>query len=594
VGGWDGKAGASILSAARPQTRDELIQTCAQALVRAFADYNAEFRSVTQRARKRFEERDWRGSQRDAVERINLYSKYVDGAVELMRDMLGEDVHERAIWSSIKRRYAEIIDPLPDNEFPKTFFCSITRLTFGTVGVDPAVEFFALDLDPLGSVTTHVETKVYVNRGSVDLLIEELLADFRFHTPYRDFDRSVKTVADELKASLEGGGERRTIERLEVIQEVFYQMTRAYLVGRISGRGWTLPFVVALRNQDSGVLVDAIMLDESTVSVLFSFTRSYFHVDLAHVGEVVKFLKSILPRKPVSELFTVLGRAKQGKTERYRELFRHLQHSDDQFILAPGEKGLVMVCFTLPSYDVVFKLIRDKFPYQKNILRQDVLAKYDLVFKHDRAGRLVDAQEFKRLKFPRSRFAPDLLHELLTETSNTVHDEGDELLIDHLYIERRMTPLNLYIRTATRDQAEKAVLDYGQAIRDLAVTNIFPGDLLLKNFGVTRHGRVIFYDYDELCLVTDCRFREIPESRYEEDEMRGDTWFYVGENDVFPETFINFLGFDPDLKKVFLDAHRETLTADWWRGIQERLREGDLLEVLPYHKHRVRVFSSLA
>jgi len=581
------------LSVAKAGSRDELVRDCAQILVDLFADYNAEFREVTQRARQRFEQRDWRGSQRDAVERIGLYSKYVDSGVELMRRRLGDDVHERSIWSSIKRRYAELIDPLPDAEFKKTYFCSITRKTFGTAGVDPAVEFFALDLDPLGSVTTHVETKDYVNRGSLELLVEELLADFGFRAPYRDFELSVKRVSDELKASLESGGERRTVEKLEVIKEVFYQMTRAYLVGRIVGRGWTLPFVVALRNHDSGVVVDAIMLDESTVSVLFSFTRSYFHVDLAHVGEVVKFLKSILPRKPVSELFTVLGRAKQGKTERYRELFRHLQHSDDQFMLAPGEKGLVMVCFTLPSFDVVFKLIRDEFPVQKNILREDVLQKYDLVFKHDRAGRLVDAQEFKLVKFPKARFAPDLLEELLTETSNTVRDEGDELVISHMYIERRMTPLNLYVRTATREQAEKAVLDYGQAIRDLAVTNIFPGDLLLKNFGVTRHGRVIFYDYDELCLVTDCRFREIPESRYEEDEMLAETWYYVADNDVFPETFINFLGFDPHLKQVFLSAHREILTADWWRGIQERLREGDLLEVLPYHKHRVRVFSSL-
>jgi isocitrate dehydrogenase kinase/phosphatase len=575
------------------RTRDELIRDCAQALVDSFADYNAEFRAITQRARQRFEDRDWRGSQRDAVERIDLYRKYVVGAVEHMRQELGDDVHERAIWSSIKRRFAELIDPLPDSEFPKTFFSSVTRTTFDTSGVDPAVEFVALDMDPLGSVTTHVETKIYANRGSVDLLVEELLADFRFRTPYRDFDLSVKRVADEIKAALDSGGERRTIERLEVIKEVFYQMTRAYLVGRLSGRGWTLPFVVALRNQDSGVLVDAIMLEEGTVSVLFSFTRSYFHVDLAHVGEVVKFLKGILPLKPVSELYTVLGRAKQGKTERFRELFRHLQHSDDQFALAPGEKGLVMVCFTLPSFDVVFKLIRDKFPYQKNIQRQDVLEKYDLVFKHDRAGRLVDAQEFKLVKLPKARFAPELLEELLTETSNTVHDAGDELVIDHMYVERRMTPLNLYVRTATREQAEKSVLDYGQAIRDLAVTNIFPGDLLLKNFGVTRHGRVIFYDYDELCLVTDCRFREIPEARHEEDEMLSETWYYVGDNDVFPETFINFLGFDAELKKVFLDAHREILTADWWRGIQQRLREGDLLEVLPYHKHRVRVFSSM-
>ena len=574
-------------------SRDELVQDCAQTLVGIFADYNTEFRAITRRARQRFELRDWRGSQRDAVARIELYDKYVENTVATMRKRLGDDGQERSLWSSIKRRFAELIDPLPDAEFAKTFFSSVTRKTFGTTGVDPAVEFVALDLDPLGSVTTHVETKVYTNRGSVDLLVEELLADFRFRAPYRDFERSVKTVTDELKASLESSGERRTVERLEVIKEVFYQMTRAYLVGRLSGRDWTLPFVVALRNQDSGVVVDAIMLEEGTVSVLFSFTRSYFHVDLAHVGEVVKFLKEILPRKPVSELYTVLGRARQGKTERYRELFRHLQGSDDQFMLAPGEKGLVMVCFTLPSFDVVFKLIRDKFPVQKNILREDVLQKYELVFKHDRAGRLVDAQEFKRIKFPKVRFAPDLLHELLTETAATVHDEGEQLVIDHLYIERRMTPLNLYVREASREQAEKAVLDYGQAIRDLAVTNIFPGDLLLKNFGVTRHGRVIFYDYDELCLVTDCRFREVPESRYEEDEMLAETWYYVGESDVFPETFINFLGFDPHLKQVFLNAHREILTADWWRGIQERLREGDVLEVLPYHKHRVRVFSSL-
>jgi len=581
------------LSDSPPLSRDAVVQDCAQTLVDAFAQYNAEFRAITQRARQRFEDKDWRGSQKDAVERIELYSRYVDTGVELMLRKLGEDVHERAIWSSIKRRFAEIIDPLPDNEFKKTYFCSITRKTFGTVGVDPAVEFVALDLDPLGSVTTHVETKVYVNRGSIDLLIEELLADFRFRTRYRDFDLSVKRVAEELKDSLALSGERRPIERLEVIKEVFYQMTRAYLVGRIIGRGWTLPFVVALRNHESGVVVDTVMLDESTVSVLFSFTRSYFHVDLAHVGEVVQFLKSILPRKPVSELFTVLGRAKQGKTERYRELFRHLQHSDDQFILAPGEKGLVMVCFTLPSWDVVFKLIRDKFPYQKNILREDVLNKYELVFKHDRAGRLVDAQEFKRIKFPKSRFAPDLLEELLTETAMTVHDEGGELVIDHMYVERRMTPLNLYIRAATREQAEAAVLDYGQAIRDLAGTNIFPGDLLLKNFGVTRHGRVIFYDYDELCLVTDCHFRDVPQSQHDEDEMRGESWFYVGESDVFPETFINFLGFDPHLKQLFLEAHGELLTADWWRGMQQRLREGDLLEVLPYHKHRVRVFGSI-
>jgi isocitrate dehydrogenase kinase/phosphatase len=316
-------------------------------------------------------------------------------------------------------------------------------------------------------------------------------------------------------------------------------------------------------------------------------------VDLEHVGKTVLFLKQMMPHKPVSELFTVLGRAKQGKTERYRELFRHLQTATDQFVLAPGERGLVMVVFTLPSFDVVFKLIRDRFPAQKNIVRADVLNRYEFVFKHDRAGRLVDAQEFKRLRFPRRLFSQPLLDELLSETASSVHEDGDDLIIDHCYIERRMTPLNMYVREASPEDCAQAVFEYGQAIRDLAYTNIFAGDLLLKNFGVTRSRRVIFYDYDELCLVTDCRFRELPQATSDEDDMRGETWYYVADNDVFPETFINFLGFNDELTGVFMKAHGEILTADWWRGVQERLRANDVIEVLPYAAHRVRVAGSL-
>jgi isocitrate dehydrogenase kinase/phosphatase len=310
------------------------------------------------------------------------------------------------------------------------------------------------------------------------------------------------------------------------------------------------------------------------------------------VAEAVVFLKSLLPRKPVSELFTVLGRAKQGKTERYRELMHHLSTATDQFVHAPGERGLVMVCFTLPSFDVVFKIIRDKMAYPKNILREEVQAKYRMVFKHDRVGRLVDAQEFKRLRFPRALFAPALLEELFTETASTVHADGDNLIFDHLYIERRMTPLNIFLRTATESAQEQAVLDYGQCIRDLAYTNIFAGDLLLKNFGVTRHGRVIFYDYDELCQVTDCRFRDMPQAANPEDEMRDEAWFYVADNDVFPETFIKFLAFDEVQRETFLRVHGEVLTADFWRHVQQRLTEGEVLEVVPYHPHRVRVASS--
>lgn len=578
-------------------SRDSVIEECATALVDAFANYNAEFRAITRRAPQRFNSRDWKGSQKDAVERIELYEKCISRAVADMQARLADDATERTLWTSIKRRFTELIEALPDREFDKTFFNSVTRQTFGTVGVDAAVEFVALDLDPMGEIRSHIETSLYTNRGSLELLFEEVLAEFRFRTPYLDFERSVRIIAEEVDAQCEAGSDAahppRQVEKVEFIRAVFYQMTRAYVVGRISGPGWMRPLVLSFRNSDSGVLVDAVMMDESSVSILFSFTRSYFHADLAHVGQAVVFLKSILPRKPVSELYTVLGRAKQGKTERYRELFRHLQQSTDQFTHAPGDRGLVMICFTLPSFDVVFKIIRDRFAYPKNIVRDEVMKKYEMVFKHDRAGRLVDAQEFKRLKFPRARFDAALIEELRTEAASTAHFEDGDIVIDHIYIERRMVPLNVHLRTASHADAQRAVVDYGQCIRDLAVTNIFAGDLLLKNFGVTRHGRVIFYDYDELCAVTDCRFRDVPQARDDEDELRAEAWFHVNENDVFPETFIQFLGFDASLKQAFLAAHGEILTAAWWRDIQQRLNEGDVLEVLPYHRHRVRVFSSL-
>ena len=566
---------------------------CARQIVDAFAHYNAEFRAITRRAPQRFDARDWKGSQRDAVERIELYDHYVNQTIAALRLALGVQAADRSLWQELRAEFAAQITTLPDPEFTKTFFSSISRRLFGTVGVSSDIEFVATDLDPLANIHAGVGTNTYVNHGSLALLIEDLLGDVRFRSSWRDLDSSIAHVTAEVRSYLHSRGERRGIERVEVIRAVFYQMSRAYIVGRVLGRGFLVPLVIALKNTDGGVLVDAVMLAEADVSILFGFTRSYFHADLERVAEAVVFLRSLMPRKPVSELFTVLGRARQGKTERYRELMRNLEHTDDHFVQAAGERGLVMVCFTLPSFDVVFKVIRDRFPYPKTVLREEVIEKYRLVFIHDRAGRLVDAQEFRRLRFPRARFAPGLLEELRRETAGTVHDDGDDLVFDHLYIERRMTPLNLYVRNSSAAEAERAVLDYGQCIRDLAYTNIFPGDLLLKNFGVTRHGRVIFYDYDELCRVTDCNFRDVPPATHEEDEMRGEAWFYVAENDVFPETFLNFLGFSEEQRAALLRVHGEILTAAFWRGVQQRLNEGEVLEVLPYHPHRVRVAGSL-
>ena len=565
---------------------------CARRIAEAFARYNAEFRAITRRAPLRFDNRDWKGSQQDIVERIELYDLFVDHTVAEIRDLLGERAQERALWHEIRADFAARVARLPDAEFTKTYFSSVSRRLFGTIGVAPDIEFVATDLDPLANATSTVVTNTYINHGSLPLLIEDLLGDVRFRTPWKDLDGSIRHVTTEVQRHLAGLGGNDGVHRIEVIRPVFYQLSRAYIVGRIIGPGACIPLVMALKNSDGGLMVDAVMMAEGEVSIVFSVSRSYFHADLDRVDEAVAFLKSLLPRKPVSELFTMLGRAKQGKTERYREIMRHLESTEDRFVPAPGEKGLVMVCFTLPSLAVVFKVIRDRFPYPKSVAREDVLAKYQLVYKHDRAGRLVDAQEFRRLRLPKRLFAPELLEELLGQTALTVREDGEYLDFDHLYIERRMIPLNLYLRTASPAEAEQAALDYGQCIRDLANTNIFPGDLLPKNFGVTRHGRVIFYDYDELCRVTDCRFRDLPQPTNPEDEMRAEAWFFVGEHDVFPETFINFLAFDEPQRASLLRTHGEIFTAAYWRRVQQRLADGEVLEALPYQTYRVRVASS--
>ena len=290
----------------------------------------------------------------------------------------------------------------------------------------------------------------------------------------------------------------------------------------------------------------------------------------------------MLPKKPIDELYTVLGRLRQGKTERHRTFAEHLNNTRDKFVHAEGDTGLVMIVFTLPSYNLVFKIIRDKFGYPKTISRRDVIGKYKLVSKHDRAGRLIDTQEFLNLEFPISRISRELREDLLNNASESVSTEGRNLLLKHVYVERRVRPLNLYIEESSEESAKAAIIDYGQAIKDLAKTNIFTGDLLLKNFGVTPHNRVIFYDYDEVALVTECNFRDIPEASDFEDEMLADTWYYVSEKDIFPEEFIRFLSMNEELKKEFMKYHKDLLTAEYWRQVQQQHLKGEVSLVVPY------------
>ena len=559
----------------------------------AFEDYNHAFRAITRRAERRFVAREWQLGQRDAVERIDLYDRRVEKCLADLVGRLGRHIVEESMWREIKAEFASLIATCPDRKFDATFFNSLTRKVFKTVGMNRDVEFASVaDEEGEGHALPRPgELPVRSAGPGLDLLpaVEHLVAGAPWARHYEDPSAAARFVADEIAAVLKARYVTPTGLQVEVLQTVFYRATRAFLVGKVAGDGWMLPLIIAFAHPDSGIVADAAMMSEYEVRPLFGFSRSYFHADLPAVEPAVKYLSSIMPGKPVDEIYTVLGRAKQGKTERYRSLFRHLARSTDSFVHAEGIRGMVMIVFTLYSSELVFKVIRDRFAEPKTASREEVMQKYKFVFQHDRVGRLVDAQEFRQVRFPKSRFSPELLEELVTSASATCRLEGNDLIIGHCYMERRMKPLDVFIREASPEAARRAIRDYGQAIRDLALSNVFPGDLLLKNFGVSRHGRVVFYDYDELCLVTECTFRDLPTARDDEDEMRAEPWFYVGTTDVFPEQFLEFLGLRGELLEEFLRHNADLLTADYWRKLKLCHLEERHLEVVPYTRRRAAV-----
>ena len=383
-----------------------------------------------------------------------------------------------------------------------------------------------------------------------------------------DVESFAKQICRELTPHFDSRRQSAAPQLVEVIDAPFYRGPTATIVGRMIGDGSVTPFVIVFKHAADGLKIESVLLARSDISSLFGFTRSYFHVDLPVVSATVSLLRTFMPGKPVDELYTILGRAKQGKTERYYALRRHLAQSFDVFVDAPGQRGLVMVVFTLPSHDLVFKVIRDRFGPPKNTTRDEVMGRYKWVFEHDRVGRLVDAQEYRQLRLPKARFMPALLQELLTECGSVCRLDGDDLIVGHCYIERRLRPLDLFLRDAESAAAERALLDFGDALRELAGIDVFPGDLLLKNFGVTSQGKVVFYDYDEVTSLHECNFRELPVASSEEEEMSAEPWFFVGHNDIFPEQWLPFLGIPPELLDSFKARHGELLGPQWWRNTQ--------------------------
>ena len=589
---------AGSMKAAGPESKLNLAGSLAQgnrsgghlaadavaAIHAAYERYHHGFVTITRRAQERFERRDWLGAQDDATERLALYKVHLDGAVADVRDILGDAVMERTRWAAMRTEHAAGIRGRPDGEVAQTFFNSVTRRVFSTVGVDAAIEY----LDPIAAGPPRPDEPplydAYVTPSIGPGLIRRLLERVPWSVPYAQPERDARVVAGLLQERIrELPGEGPVT--LEVIRSIFFRNKGAYLVGRLRRGDGTIPLVLPLLHAERGIVVDAVLMTQNEASVVFGFSWSYFRVEAPRPQAMVEFLRSIMPLKRIDELYSAIGFNKHAKTELYRTLMQELEKPAARFAFAEGDEGMVMAVFTLPCFNAVFKIIKDSFGAPKNTTRQAVMDKYHFVFVRDRVGRLADAQEFEHLEFPRRCFPDDLLGYLLSVAGSTVRVDGDRVIVRHAYSERRVTPLNLFLRQADQDAARDAVVDYGNAIKDLAAADIFTGDMLLKNFGVTRNGRLICYDYDELCLLSECNFRRIPPPRTPEEEMAAEPWFFVGERDVFPEEFQAFLVPPGRLRDAFLAVHGDLLEVEFWRGVQHRLAAGEVVDVFPYRRN---------
>lgn len=579
----------------------------AQAMMDGFDRHYRLFRAASARAKRRFEQADWSGQQTAQRERIAFYDLRVTECVQRLETEFHAGQLPMPVWQQVKLHYIGLMVEHLQPELAETFFNSVTtkilhRTHFHNdfIFVRPAVSTEYLESRDPDDAPTY---RAYYP-GSLDALpqaLQALVQQLQLQAPFEDLARDIAVLAARMRERLAGLTLRANFQ-IQVLSSLFYRNKGAYLVGKIITGYTELPLAIPIVHSTQGQLVlHAALFGEDDLHGLFSFARAYFMVDMAVPSAYVQFLHGLMPRKPRGEIYSALGLAKQGKTLFYREFLHHLKHSSDQFRNAPGIKGLVMLVFDLPSFPYVFKLIRDRFPAPKETTRDQVKAKYQLVKQHDRVGRMADTMEYSLVAFPRERFSDALLAELLAhapeqiEVSDRDGDGQQEVIIRHLYIERRLVPLNLYLQECfdagleqprARANMERCVIEYGNAIKDLVAANIFPGDMLWKNFGVTRGGKVVFYDYDEIEYLTDCHFRAIPPARTEEEEMSGEIWWRVGPHDVFPETFGPFLLGHPAVREVFLQHHADLLEPAFWQAHQARIQQGHMHDVFPYDPSR--------
>jgi isocitrate dehydrogenase kinase/phosphatase len=579
-----------------PSPTDGAAHTAAVRIRDGFAAYADEFVAITKRSKWRFQTRDWKGRHEDALERLDLYEKVLADVEPALARLLGARLRDEELWSGVRDDFAELLRGRHDAELAETFFNSVTRRIFRTVGVNRRIEFFRWYPRPGGAGAVEPIVRRYAADGGARRAIRELLDDYRFTVPYEDAERDAGLVAAEIDLYLWPVLSATGTCTIEVIRSPFYRNKVAYLVGRILAGSRVIPLVLPLYNGDRGVYVDTVLLAEAEVSKVFSFAFSYFHVLVERHDLLISFLRSILPEKPLAELYISIGYNRHGKTEFYRDLHRFIHRSRERFVIAPGKEGAVMTVFTLPDYNFVFKVIKDRPCFLRSVAmtdkastRREVMEQYAFVCRRDRVGRLVDTQEFENLRFRRERFAEDLLEEFRLAGREAVEIEDDHVVLAHLYVQRRVTPLPMYLAEQRDPEAlRRTIIDFGYFLKELAATGIFPSDLFNTwNYGVTRRGRVVLFDYDDVIPLERASFLRKPTAFDDPEEIVAEEDRIVATaSDFFIDEMRSYSGLPQRLKGAFELVHGDLFTVDYWRSLKAQVAAGELVDITPYDRAR--------
>lgn len=562
-------------------------QTLANLMLTGFNRHFRIFTLYNKKAARYFSKSQFQDAYRASIEQIDLYDCRVHECVNHIKETFKIEQLDEELWQATKIAYMHSLYKHLQPELAESFFNSVFCQLFNRRYYYNDYIFFNAAINTQNIQTRYLDYRSYYpTENNFDQTIEKLLTDIPIKLPYENLLRDTSNISKAIKNYQQQFSCLTQFFQINVLTPVFYRNKGAYCIGRLVNNNKIYPFVISLLTRNQLLYIDAFLDDEYDISNIFSFARAYFKVDFPVPSALIRFLKTILPNKTIADLYTAIGFHKQGKNEFYRAFIYHLRHSNDQFITALGTEGMVMNVFTLPSYPYVFKLIKDPNHIKKDIQTKTVINCYQLVKRKDRVGRMADIWEFSHVAFPLNRFSSTCLAQLQSTCASSLSMEGDYLIIKHLYIERRMIPLNLYIDKVRKSEQERILQEYGQAIKDIAGAGLFAGDLLIKNFGVTNHGRVVFYDYDEIVPMAQCNFRAIPKPQTEEQEMAAEPWYTVGENDIFPEEFEFYIMTDNSHKQLFKKHHADLFTVNYWQNIQQNLAKGILPDIFPYNIKR--------